>query len=199
VTVRLPEVPESAGEVVDSALRSFTEAGEYRLRTLSGKRADAITRVQPHPAYTLGLRDIVGGRGLDAARQTSWRFLLEEQGNAVAAAEVAIDTRSSALSFAGINAGPQVFSTAEALGPGIEKLDTEPGDWVVRFLRIPALYLCALWLHEETANQERIYPLAPAPDYVQTGVPYSWGELSEAILPDARRRLAEENPTPGTI
>jgi hypothetical protein len=198
VTVRLPEVPESAGQVVDSALSSFTEAGEYRLRTLSGKRADAITRVQPHPAYTLGLRDIVGGAGLDAARQTSWRFLLEEQGHAVAAAEVAIDTRSSVLSFAGINAGPQVFSTAEALGPGIDKLDTEPGDWMVRFLRIPALYLCALWLREETANQDRIYVLAPAPDYVQTGLPYSWGELSAAILPDARRRLAEEDPTRGT-
>jgi hypothetical protein len=190
VTVRLPEPPEPAGEVIDSALSSLTDAGEYRLRTLRGKRADAITRAQPHPVYVLGLEDIVGGRGLDAARQTGWRYLLREQDSAVAAAEVAIDRRSGALTFAGINAGPFVSSTAEALGPGISRLDTEPGDWVIRFLRIPALYLCALWLHEETANQERIYPLAPAPDYVQAGRPYSWDELSEAILPDARRRLA---------
>lgn len=197
MTIRLSEPPPAAPDVADSALRSFVTSGGYRLRTLEGKSPDAIAPAQPHPVYTLGLQDIVDGRGLQAATLTSWRFLLQQGGNTVAALELAVDKQSGAMSFAGVNAGPFVDSTAAALGPHFDQLTPEPGDWAVRLLRIPALYMYAVWLADTTAGKDLLIPLAPAPDGIQAGRPYSWDELSEVLLPVARSKLSAGNPSPG--
>ena len=197
MTIRLSEPPSAAGDAADSALRSFVTSGRYRLRTLEGKSPDAVAPAQPHPVYNLGLQDIADGRGLQAAALTSWRFLLQQGGNTVAAMELAVDKQSGAMSFAGVNAGPFVDSTAAALGPDLGQLTAEPGDWAVRLLRIPALYLYAVWLADTAAGKDLLIPLAPAPDGIQAGRPYSWDELSEVLLPLARSRLAAGNTEPG--
>jgi hypothetical protein len=197
MAIRLSEPPDTAGEVADSALRSFVTSGRYRLRTLEGKSPETIARAQPHPVYTLGLQDIASGRGLPAATLTSWRFLLQESGNTVAAIELAVDKQSGAMSFAGVNTGPFVDSTAAALGPDLAQLTPDPGDWAVRLLRIPALYLWAVWLADTAANKNLLSPLEPAPDGIQAGRAYSWDELNQILLPLARSRLAADNTEPG--
>lgn len=197
MAVRLTGPPDSAGELVDSALRSFVTEGHYRLRTLRDRNPGEITRAQAHPVYTLGLEDIVNGRGLDAARLTAWRFLLQERGNTVAAIELAVDLDSGGMSFASVTTGPFVEATSAALGHDLSGLEPEPGDWTVRLLRIPALYLWALWLVEPTAGKDVLSPFSPAPDGIQAGRGYTWPELRQLLLPAARSRLAAGEAGPG--
>jgi len=115
----------------------------------------------------------------------------------VAAIELAVDRHSGAMSFAGVNTGPFVDSTAAALGPDLAQLTLEPGDWAVRLLRIPALYLCVVWLADTVAGKNLLTRLAPAPEGIQAGRLYSWDELSDVLLPVARSKLAADNTEPG--
>jgi hypothetical protein len=111
----------------------------------------------------LGIQDIIQRHGLDRAVFRGWRFLLLEGDAAVAAAEIGVDKQSGAFSFAGVNAGPYVSSTAEALRALPTQSGFVQGDWSIRLLRIPALFFLAIWCHEEQATDDQLWPLAPTP------------------------------------
>lgn len=191
MSIQLSEAPQSSIALLQSVLTKPAVSGKYVLRTLYGKRTDAIRVWQPHPVYNLGVRDIAESRGLASAVFTG-RFLLLEGDTAVAAVEIAADEGGGGSHFAGINAGPYVFSSAAALRALPAELETDSQAFTVRVLRSPALFFWAVWFHEGLNDNHQFWPLDPVPDYLEPHRLFSWSELAEKLISPARRRLADD-------
>ena len=63
------------------------------------------------------------------------------------------------------------------------------GSFELRLLRIPALYVMALWLHTPAAIGELLLPLAPTP-IGTAGVPSPVGDLVPVLSSQARAAIA---------
>jgi hypothetical protein len=93
---------------------------------------------------------------LAAAKQTGWRYLLVQNDEVVAEAELA-GARSGAkgakgtthkgLEFAGLTHGPFTGATVDGLHAAERLPQIAKADYELRLLKVPAVYLVALWLH----------------------------------------------------
>src|ERR1700757_5292400 len=108
----IPEAPNEAAALVRSNFQAFAERGHFRLPALRNA-VGPLQIAQSHQVFTLGLKDLTAGRGLQAAQQAGWRFLIHDAEKVVAAAETAATGADHV--FAGFNEGPFVASTAEAI------------------------------------------------------------------------------------
>lgn len=150
---------------------------------------EELTLVAPHRIYTAGL-DALLERGLDGAAFTGWRYLVADRDRVVASAELAGDAGESPL----LNEGPYVASTATAINELEQLPEVTTGDFELRLLKVPALYIAAAWL---VGDQRLVIPLAPAPSFLQPGRPYSESDFTAALREPAQRVLASEGPSGG--
>ena len=120
-----------------------------------------------------------------------------EGDKAIASAELADQDTGSAGFQA--NEGPFVESTADAIDQAERDPELADGDYEVRVLRIPALYVMALWLKDERGGADVLIPLDPTPAPLEAGRKYAPAELSSTLAEAARARLAfydeDELPT----
>jgi hypothetical protein len=63
------------------------------------------------------------------------------------------------------------------------------GSFELRVLRIPALYVMALWLHGESGNRDVVIPMAPTHHLLEPGRAYEGGEFTSTLAPAASERL----------
>lgn len=191
------EPPESTVHLLQSTLDKLAVDSNYRLRLhlglfpLEGVPKTRIKIAQGHPVYNLELGEIVENRGLDGARLTAWRFLLFEGSDAVAAAEISVDEKGGDIQFSSINSGPFVAATFEVFQTRLKDSELEKQELDVRVLRVPALYLFALWLHSTSGRADRLIPIGPIPEFLEKGRTYSRRDLEEKLLPVAKRRREE--------
>jgi hypothetical protein len=143
-----------------------------------------LALVAPHRMYTLGVDGVVGD-GLKDAKSSGWRFLVADHDRVVASAELGAEGEDPAL-----NSGPYVGSTATA----IDDLDRLPelseGDYELRILKVPALYVVAAWL---VGDRPVVVPLDPAPAFLEAGRAYSEAEFLAALQDPANKVLALES------
>ncbi len=171
-----------------------------RLKTAGGAAltttaSEQVSLSSPHEMRHVGLDALTEQRPLDASETTGWRYLVEAGGAAVAGAEVATDAYGGEAAFSQLNEGPFVQSTAEALRTLDERTETAAGNYEVRMVRVPALYVMALWLEDLDGDQDLVLPLAPAPAYLDTQRMYYEPEFLDALAGPARERL-EFDDTP---
>jgi hypothetical protein len=187
------EPPESAAHLLQSTLDMLAIDSNDRLRLhlmlrpLEGAPKARIKIAQGHPVYNLDLGDLVENRGLDGARLTAWRFLLFEDSDAVAAAELSVDEKSGDIRFSSINSG----ATFQAFETLLKDPELEKQEWDVRALRVPSLYLFALWLRRASGRADRLMPIGTVPKFLEKGRTYSRRGLEEKLLPVAKRRMEE--------
>jgi hypothetical protein len=166
--LHIPEPPNDAAAIVRSNFRALVERGDFRLPALRNA-VGPLQIVQSHQVYTLGLKDLASGRGIQAAQQTGWRFLIQDGETVVAAAETAATGAGTGHLFAGFNEGPFVASTAEAIRTAQTLPQVEQGKFELRLLRIPALYFMAVWVHNPAETGDLLVPIAPAPEGIVPG------------------------------
>jgi hypothetical protein len=134
--------------------------------------------VAPHRMYTLPLNAIIEN-GFRAAQPAGWRFLIVDEERVVASAEIAENGEAPS-----VNSGAYVNSTAAA----IDELERMPavaeGVFELRILKVPALYVVAAWLVDESRI---VVPLAPAPSYLEPNKTYSEEEFLAALREPAER------------
>lgn len=183
----IPSPPEAVDEVARSSLRELTTAGQVRISSLAGAAPSEVGLSTPHPVYSLSLTDVVENHPPSDDALTGWRYLVDVGAGPVAAAEIATTAQSTEPRFASLNQGPFVNATVEALP--VAETGGGQAEYSMRLLRIPALYVLAMWLHAEDEGEDAFVPLAPAPDPLESGHEYTWGELRERLLPAARQRL----------
>ena len=158
--LHIPDPPPDVPDKVKSKLRAFADGSKFSTKALRGARKDQLDVSTPHQVFTIGLDDITSGGGLDRAHLVGWRYLVEDSGQLIASAETTLapDGTHEVSQF---TEGPFVAATDKAV-KAVRKLpQLEAAGFELRLLRIPALYVMALWLHAPATDL--LVPLAPSP------------------------------------
>jgi len=153
-----------------------------------------VSHSEPHPVYVAGLDDLADGKLLAAAKQTGWRYLLVHGDAAVGEAELSAETRAprgakSARSkepqFLGLTHGPFTAATIDALHAAERLPQIEKADYELRLLKVPAVYLVALWLH--SGSEDILIPLGQPPAGLKKNRPYTEAGIIRALRATALR------------
>lgn len=138
------------------------------------------------PLYSMGLDSIAAGRGPEAAELVGWRTLVMFGEVAVAMADAGLRAEPQIQSM---NYGPFVAGLSDA--GRVTELRSRAG-FAERVLVIPALYLTALWLHDdEDPARDEVIPVAPAPTSIMPNESIRFVDLLETLAQTARWRLDE--------
>lgn len=155
--LHLPGPPTDLPDRVMSKLHSFSDGAKFTTPALREARKDRLALSAPHQVFTMGLDDVAAGGGLDRARPVGWRFLIQEDGNAVASAETT-PGQDGTDEVSHFNEGPFVAATDQAMAAVRNLPQLKSAGFDLRLLRIPALYMMALWLHSPATDL--LVPLA---------------------------------------
>jgi hypothetical protein len=188
--------PQRASEILNEGLESLLSTPNSSLRTwheAGDPHATQLDAASPHLVYFVGLNDLVEGRILSAAQPTSWRYILLDQENVHAAAEVAIDAAGEVVGFSHLDRGPFVESTIAGIDFA-ERLEASLGvDYELRLLSAPSVYFVGLWLH---GADDLLVPLAPAPRGLEPEHAYTEDEMVIALTELIEQRKINQDPIP---
>jgi len=181
---------------VQRAIRAISPRGAF-----AGLSAARLHTSVPHPVYLLKLEDLAKGESVSSARRVGTRFLLVQDGKPVAAAELPEPAVASAAARASqgnspaqLNRGPFVQGTHAAIEHAETLHEVRSNDYELRLLRVPALYLEALWLHSPQ-GADILIPVEPAPPELVAGQSYNPTELVGALRSRAAQ-LAQFDSSP---
>jgi hypothetical protein len=193
MTLHTPTMPESALRKIQEGLGRLAGRPEYGDRLLARADAAQLAVSLPHDVYTVGLEAIADGRGLDAAEPVGRRCLVMDGDRPVAAAELGDPEGEGELTT---TEGPFTEATART----VQEVEAWPqvadGEYDLRLLRVPALYLMALWLKDREGSSDLLVPLDPAPSGLEAGARYDEGDLLDRLKRRARERLRFEQEEP---
>jgi hypothetical protein len=165
-------------------------------------RPEELHHSEPHPVYVATLDDLAAGKLLAAAKQTGWRYLLAQDDEVVAEAELAAGRRGSKgakgakgakgedLAFAGLTHGPFAGATVDGLHAAERLPQVEKADYELRLLKVPSVYLVALWLHG--ADEDILVPLGQPPAGLKKNKAYTEAGVIRALR-DTVARTKEFN------
>lgn len=177
--------PAAANDALVRGLATFGERvpGVSLLRT---ERPSDQTWTMEHSVYHLGLDAVLSHRGVDAAEPVSWRYVI---GDANDARGVAADVqlRRSQHIFAGIQQGPFVQGFTDEIRRLSSDAALRAWDFEPRLLRVPAIYVVAIWLHEARSSGDLFIPLPPVNRALQAGHRYDRAEFESALERAATR------------
>jgi hypothetical protein len=188
--------PPDAAPLVSAGLADIEGARRPQVQGVAAAAAEpapAQVLSDPHPVHTLGLDDLTAGRGLADAPLVAWRYMVSAGGKPAAAAEVTVDRAGRPVAFDHVNRGPFVAATARARKAAAKLPSVRDANVEVRVLRIPALYVMALWLKHLDGGEDTVIPLDPAPDFLEAKRAYTEDEFLQALAAPARARLAFDN------
>jgi hypothetical protein len=141
-----------------------------------------------HEFFNCELNDCAAGNAIKKARHTGWRLVVDRDEDDAVSVEIGIDQDDNPA-FNGINMGPYVAATKLALSSAAKTIP-EQHDLLVRMLRLPQIYVYALWLHDEAnANNDVIIPMAPAPAELPSGQTMTVAAFEDVIADLAKERL----------
>ncbi|HSD02067.1 MAG TPA: hypothetical protein VLB81_06865 [Gaiellales bacterium] len=167
--------------------------GRARARTLRDVGKGGRRLAAPLAVHNLRLSDLEKPGRLADAPMTAWRYLVEEAGATVASAEVSVDANGAVRGFDHLNEGPFVKATAAAQKAAAKLPQVRDGNVEARVIRIPALYVMALWLKNLDGDEDVVVPMAPAPAYLEANRPYTEQEFLRALAGPAKERAKFSN------
>jgi hypothetical protein len=157
---------------------------------LDGGGGAGLEVAKAQPIYTGSLQDVIDGRLLAGAHLTGWQYLILSGQTVRAAAEltsVAIGSdqwKYSSLHEPCGSLAEDAIRAAERL-PQVKQLKYQ-----LRILRVPALYLYAIWLYRN--GDDWLVPAAPTPSVLEPNRSYTEAQLTEALRPFAIARSMPE-------
>jgi len=160
-------------------------------RTLADRESTPTRATHPHPVYTTDLEDVAAGRAIESARLVGWRYLISEQEGAGRVAEVHWDESAGTHCFGGVTEGAFVDETLAALAELERREEIEQDDYELRVLRIPGLFVFAVWLRADV-GEDIVVPLGPTFGSLESGNAIQAEELSRALCEPARTVLEFE-------
>ncbi|HEY0426623.1 MAG TPA: hypothetical protein VGC76_02340 [Pyrinomonadaceae bacterium] len=185
--------PEKALEVIAEAANKLVySTHESALGALEGG-TESAELAAPLEVYTLNLPDVID-KNLENSKSTGWRYTILRENEPVAAAEVNASNGED-VRFSHFNSGPFVEQLVRTLirAENLEIVADE--DYEARVLKIPALYVMALWLHGE--SDDFLIPMRPTSEKLDAGKSYLPEELFERLTSDARARLEFDDAPDG--
>jgi hypothetical protein len=183
VTLRPAEPSPEIVESIRSHLSELAARPQFQERGLAQAEPSRLELAVPHDVYTLGLDELSAGASLEDAQAVGQRFLVVDGDRAVSSAEVTPGGGGFQA-----NEGPFVAATLAAIEEAERDPELSDGRYELRVLRIPALYLMALWLKDDDGDGDLVIPLAPAPEPLEPERRYRPDELMGALAEMAKAR-----------
>src|SRR5258708_1983434 len=141
--------------------------------------------------FWFGLDDLVVGKGLEDAQLVAWRYLLVDKRQVRQAAEILPDARAGGSKFGALTSGHS--AAVEEAFRLIEQLpEVQQRTYEIRALRVPALYLMALWLKDVQDGSDHFFVLPPAFAPVLPLHDYSAADLHSLLQDLARQKAPKE-------
>jgi hypothetical protein len=190
--ISLAQPPQAVQELTQARIKEISSAGHFRVASLATAKPEQISIASGHPVYNLGLQEVVNNTPPANLQLSSWRFIVQGNGPEPTAAETLPAVAARAAEFSSVNSGPFVAGTTEAFASVMKDPTFTSGNWEIRLLRIPALYLFAVWVHEQNGSDDRLRPINPAPAYLDTAKTYTWNDFLAAIKPEAQQKLSSD-------
>ena len=146
----------------------------------------------PLRIHNLGADAIASGKGLSAAQSTGWISTLTSNGEVRGTIELVPRraARKGAAAPDGLRFGGYTTGALQrALAGAIETVEKSAGrnEIQIAVLRVPALYLLALWLKD--SGGDRLVPIAPCPPSLKAGESYPAERALAALAPAAKAVL----------
>lgn len=194
----LPRIAQRASVATHAPAISQSVGALMRRRFGSAEAGPAPARAAAEPisapVHIVGLNEIAAKRDLKAAPVKLWAHLLhtDDDDHPVAVA----DTDAKTGHFQSITEGAPIA----ALGRRIRTVQAEQAkaqDHDLAIIRVPALYLDALWLKGRNGAPDVVIPEASPMSPLQAGKRYTLEEFNAALKPTADRLLRETDPTKG--
>ena len=195
--ITFAEPPHQVTEITQRQLQDMAQHKHFTVAPLAAAEPGKIQLTSGHAVYNIGLQDLLADKPITAAPFTAWRFIVNAGAPDSAAAETLQDPEQGIPTFASVNAGPFVTGTIAALTTLASDPVFAKGNWEGRMIRIPALYLMAIWAHEKKTNADLIRPTAPVPPFLDANKTYTWPEFKAALQQPAKQKLASDADTKG--
>ena len=108
-----------------------------------------------HPVFVMGVNEILAGRGPESSRETGLRVVVVSYGEPVAIAEIAGQGDATALMKPQLSGGARLRQALAIVQHELAAKADATAE--LRALRVPSLYVDALWLHND--DIDLFYPL----------------------------------------
>ncbi|MBK8256660.1 MAG: hypothetical protein IPK82_28810 [Polyangiaceae bacterium] len=156
-----------------------------------GKSAQQLQVTDGYPVYTVDLDDLLKSHLFAGAKVTSFRYLVLDNADAVAEAEV-IQAGGGARV-----AALRETRAAEAVAKGITHAESATGgnSFEIRVIQAPAVHFAALWLHRRGADM--IIPIEPDLTTLPHGKALTEAQALAVLVGRAKEVKAAETGYPG--
>jgi hypothetical protein len=192
--------PANGIEVVTNALQLLAQARPATEAHLAGSGAPkAHQLVDPQQVYQIDLDRIGGPDPLQFARPVAWRYLILKNAQPIEAAETTLGD-AEPIRFTQVNRGPKIEGFVQAIRTAEATAEEQPNrEWEIRYLRIPALYIDAIWLHDaqQQPQGDLFIPIQPVFAPLQANHAYSETEFFQQLQDSVTRRLQSSDATNG--
>lgn len=152
------QAPQGAFDVVHRTLSKRASAAAFSLSKLSEADPRLLSIAMPHEVAFLDTSDLRRRKVRTKSKQEAdcWRFLVLEGSEPVAAA-TAVRNKGGSFEFGGLNEGPLVNGTRQAVLQAEALDEVRDGQFQAALLVAPRLYVVALWLRNlsSPADQRR--------------------------------------------
>jgi hypothetical protein len=189
ITLRPP--PLEADQTVSNGLRLIAETAQPSIhRELASLPTSDVNT--PQEVFAFNVEDVANEADLRKARFIGWRYLVGTASSPTAAAEVFVNAEGNHI-FGGLNSGVIAENTAKSIRQTLVSYKDSKEQYYLRLLRIPGLYLIALWL-EDPSGTDILIPVAPVPPRLEAGGIYTDRSFLAALRPEAIRVLESQPP-----
>jgi hypothetical protein len=190
-----PKPPQQALDAMHATFLNLSRNRAFRTPALRNATG-TLQLGEPQQVFTLDLTDLAAGKGLDAARPTGWRYLVQEGDNVLASAETVAGPRGEQV-FSAFNESRFVDSSAKALRAVGNSPEMAQGGYELRLLNVPGLYVQALWFHQTQGKGDLLQPLAPSPVETPGDKPAPAAVLLKELAAKARIPMEAADRTGG--
>ena len=180
--------PRHGAAVLAANVTEFMRAKQTPYGMKAAVQPEELQHSEPHPVYVATLDDLAAGKLLADAKQTGWRYLLAQNDEVVAEAELTEGrpaakatkgAKGKELAFAGLTHGPFTGATVDGLHAAERLPQVEKADYELRLLKVPAVYLVALWLHG--GNEDLLVPIGQPPAGLKKNRAYTEAGVIRAL------------------
>jgi hypothetical protein len=185
MTIRPVEASQESVDAVREHLTAVAGRPEFPERALTESATRGVSLSAAHDVYSPGVDELAAGAGLASVTPVARAFLVMDGPNAVASVEQ--NTEGGGVSS---TEGPFAEATARAIERAEEDPRLADGDYELRTLRVPGLYLMAVWLKDLNGDGDVVIPLDPAPAPLRAGRAYGLEELEPELARMSRERLS---------
>ena len=144
----------------------------------------------PHKVFIVDVLDLAKGKGLSNATQVGWRYIIKDANGHAQVVEIGMDEALDAHALNHINMGSHVNNFITTCKQLEAHPDVKEKHYEVNVLRIPSIYVMAIWLMGEDHDHEFFVPLAPVHQNFEAGKTYSADDF-ETLLKETALEMVD--------